>query len=117
MTERRAPTPTMKLESLYALGQIRCAVCAERLTEAETQWDHVHALVLDGPDVGTNLRPLHIACHARITARLARDLGHIRRLTGETQKRRSRPLKGGGFRTDLRRRMNGAVERVSQKES
>lgn len=78
MTERRAPTLTMKLESLYALGQIRCAVCAERLTEAETQWDHVHALVLDGPDVGTNLRPLHIACHAR---------------------------------------MNGAVERVSQKES
>lgn len=78
MTERRAPTLTMKLESLYALGQIRCAVCAERLTEAETQWDHVHALVLDGPDVGTNLRPLHIACHQRITARLARDLGHGR---------------------------------------
>ena len=75
MTERRAPTLTMKLESLYALGQIRCAVCAERPTDTETQWDHVHALVLDGPDVGTNLKPLHIACHARITARLARDLG------------------------------------------
>jgi len=92
MTDRKAPTLTMKLESLYALGQIKCALCREVLTEVETQWDHVHALVLDGPDVGTNLRPLHIACHQRITARLARDLGHIRRLTGANKPRAKKPI-------------------------
>lgn len=110
MTERRAPTLTMKLESLYALGQIKCALCREVLTEAETQWDHVHALVLDGPDVGTNLRPLHVACHQRITARLARDLGHIRRLTGANKPRPKKPIPARGFDRTRRRKMNGTVE-------
>ena len=109
MTERRAPTLTMKLESLYALGQIKCCVCREVLTEADTQWDHVHALVLDGPDVGTNLRPLHVECHKRITAKLARDLGHIRRLTGANKPRIKRPIPARTFQRNLTKGFDGKV--------
>jgi len=94
MTKRRPSTPsaTMKLASLYALGQIKCALCGAVLTADGTEWDHIAAVILDGPHEADNLRPLDADCHKRVTARLARDLGHIRRLTGANKPKRSRPI-------------------------
>lgn len=93
MTERRAPTLTMKLASLYALGMVTCRGCRAVLTEGATEWDHIFQLAIDGPDVGDNLRPLCKPCHSKVTKAFARDRAHIRRLTGETPKRPGRKIR------------------------
>ncbi len=84
MTDRPSIPLGMKLDALFLRGMVRCIICKEVIaTRAECQWHHVHEVILDGPNEADNIGPVHAdPCHKKATARLARDLGHIRRLTG-----------------------------------
>ncbi len=88
MTARKAITPAMKLECLFARKAVVCAICKDPIeTQAECEWDHFHALCLGGPDVADNLRPVHDYCHKLKSKADARAMAKIRHLTGANKQR------------------------------
>lgn len=56
-----------------------CRCCAELgIVELATIADHVMPLWNGGPDVDSNLQPLCVPCHARKTAREARERAKLK---------------------------------------
>lgn len=120
--KRRRATEREVIAVLVAQGaSIPCFRCKTLFTaESKPEREHLHELALGGEDNPDNWRYSCQSCHAVITngtkATSAGSSKHriakIKRLTGETCKsRKGPPLKGRGFRKDIRRRMSGVVER------
>lgn len=65
MTERRKISPKVRAAVIESYGG-KCAECGG---EGPFDIDHIHALIFNGPDEPSNMRPLCIECHKRKTAR------------------------------------------------
>ncbi len=104
MKAKRPSIPLgLKLDCLFIHKMVICSLCKTPI-EARTdcQFDHIHALHLDGPHVADNLRPVHIECHKRKSALEARGRKKVRAATGANKPKRkrtwaSRPLQSRGF--------------------
>ena len=126
MTERRAITLGMKLESLFLRRQVLCVECGEPIEPGNCQWDHRHSLAQGGGHNAGNIGPVHYdPCHKSKSAKDERDLHHVDRLAKERagqpkRKRVSRsipkragPIQSPGFPKNMRRKMNGTTERIT----
>lgn len=81
MTERKAITDRMKVQSCFFWGDIRCGECDEIMSvHDEIEWDHAHALAFDGAHHPANIRPLHAKCHTQKTIRDVKALAKVKRL-------------------------------------
>jgi hypothetical protein len=91
MTKRRRPsTPCLskQVAILFALFEIRCGLCGERIEKPEdAEWDHIHEHADGGADTIDNIRPVHgrrtddtLKCHQRKSARSTTHRAHIGRL-------------------------------------
>jgi hypothetical protein len=81
LTKRKAITDRMKVDSMLFWFPPPCAECGDPIYHwQKVEWDHVHAIVFDGPhDVG-NIRPLHAMCHTEKTIRDVKALAKVKRL-------------------------------------
>lgn len=85
MTERKAITPAMKISCLLYRWFTPCSLCGKRIEpEDKVEWDHIHALVHDGPHEYQNLRPVHHECHKAKSAQDVKANAKVKRLRGET---------------------------------
>lgn len=63
-TERKAITPAMKINAFLWRFTIHCRLCKNLLAPTDRiEWDHVQALIHDGPHDHTNIAPVHKECH------------------------------------------------------
>jgi len=107
---RQAITPAMKVLCLLHRAEVTCAICGEPvLPEDDIEWDHIWALTHGGPHTYSNLRPLHFACHKVKTKADIQARAKVRRITGETKGRVSKPLRSRGFDKTKSRKFNGTV--------
>lgn len=78
-------------------------------------WDHRVALALGGSNAVMNFDPHHTRVCANAKTRMDRKaIAKAKRLEARAlgTRRERQKIKGGGFRKDLRRRMNGKVELI-----
>ncbi len=74
------------------------------------EYDHIHSLGLGGADEVGNMQPLTPAQHAAKTKRDAQARGKVRRLSGQTKKRKYYWPKGRKFGIEgLRKKLKGRV--------
>lgn len=96
------------------LGQCAEPACAVPLTLATAEIDHIIPLFQGGREEFANYQPLCVACHKVKTAHDAKANAKLRRqiakANGEVT-RAKRPIRSRPFPADLRKRMNGTVER------
>lgn len=108
---RRRFNPKVLAAELARRGN-RCAICGEPFADGDKiEWDHTHQLAMGGADEVDNLRPAHGACHLGKSRADAAARGKVRRLTGQTRKRRGPKIRTRGFNRAFRKRMNGQVEK------
>ena len=113
MTRRRL-SPKRRAE-LLARYDGRCAECGEKIVGP---WiaDHVHQLATGGGNELDNFRPLDPRCNRKKNAADALARAKIRRHTGANKPKPKRIWPSGkipsrGFPKDIRRKMDGTVER------
>ncbi len=84
------------LESLISTGvRMRCQICGEPIKEEQPiQFDHIHAIVHDGPHEYQNLRPVHVDCHRQKTRRDIAANAKVKRILAD--KPSKRPMKSSG---------------------
>ena len=93
--KRQAVTHQMKIDCLLSRADIRCMICADVLLPgAEIEWDHIQALVHQGPHDYWNLRPLHPECHKIKTARDIAANAKVKRIIADKPSRH--PMKSSG---------------------
>lgn len=114
MTERGAMTPARKRRIWEARGKV-CGGCHEPVpcTGGGVVYDHDIQLWMDGPEDDANVWPLCARCNKLKTAGDAKARAKVRRLWKKAlgQPRAASRLRGPGWRKDLRKRMNGRVEK------
>lgn len=112
MTARKGISLGMKLECLFIRRLILCSLCDEVIvSQSECQFDHIHAIHLDGPHCADNLRPVHIECHKRKSKGEARGRKKVRAATGANKPKIKKAIASAGFRKDLKRKINGKTEK------
>ncbi len=85
VTKRQAITPAMKIDCLLHTYNIICRICgAELLPGDRLEWDHIHAISMDGPHDFRNLRPTHAACNRAKGIKEHRASAKVDRLLGLT---------------------------------
>lgn len=116
MTRRRRINAEQRLE-IYLRQDGLCACGCGKPLDGTQEYDHVIELALGGADDIGNMQALLPACHKRKSAeRLAmtRKADRQKRYheTGRSSgKAQVRKIRSQGFRKDVRRRMDGTVER------
>lgn len=75
---------------------LACSLCGQELLPGQNiHFDHIHAVVFDGPHEYMNLRPIHFhPCHKEKTARDNKDNAKVKRILDP--KPSKRPMKSSG---------------------
>src|SRR5690348_17156987 len=108
--KRQPITERMKIDALLDMYGIYCIECDGLICPGQPiQWDHRHALVHGGPHDYRNIRPVHVECHKKKTARDIKANAKVKRLRGETCNAPSKPIQSRGFSKRFRKRLNGVV--------
>ena len=82
-------------------------------TGKSPEFDHIRQLALGGADDDSNMQPLTPAQHAAKTKRDAQARGKVRRLSGQTKKRKYYWPKGRKFGIPgLRKKLNRQVVKI-----
>jgi 5-methylcytosine-specific restriction endonuclease McrA len=103
-------TPAMKIDALLYRYAVTCAICGHDIQPGHAiEWDHVHALVHGGPNVFSNLRPLHAECHKIKSAADVAANAKVKRLTGQTCNRPKAKIRSRGFDKTRTRKFSGEV--------
>jgi 5-methylcytosine-specific restriction endonuclease McrA len=113
MTRRRL-SPKRRAE-LLARYDGRCAECRDPLG-AVWHADHIHQLAMGGGNELENFRALCVPCHARKSRHDSTARKKVRHITGANKPKPKRiwpsgKIQGRGFPKDIRRKMDGTVER------
>ena len=124
MTEKRRPLTKAQIAELTLRQMGKCLRCGERLdftTKGAVIDEHLRPLADGGTNETSNRAFFCKPCATPKTAKEARDRGKSKRIAeGRTQAdRRQRkkeagiykPIPGQGFPKNMRRRMDGTVER------
>lgn len=112
----RASLTRAKRARIFLAAEGRCHICNFKIDATKQKWEaeHVKPLWLGGADDETNMRPAHVACHARKSADEAPDRARSTSLRaahlGIKRKPKGRPLPGTRA-SGIRKRMSGQVER------
>jgi len=76
------------------VGFIYCGICGSALFPNDNiQFDHIHAIVHDGPHEYQNIRPVHAECHKIKTKADIQANAKIKRLINPRPSKR--PMKSG----------------------
>ncbi len=95
MTKRKAITPAMKIKALLSRYEISCGICHFILGPLdEIQWDHVHAISMDGPHEWENIRPTHARCNQAKGIREHKAAAKVKRILAD--KPSKRPMQNSG---------------------
>lgn len=117
MIKRKAITPAMKINCLLSRWFTPCGLCGQRLNaETKIEWDHIHALVHNGPHEYANLMPVHVECHKRKSAKDAAANYKVKRL--QSPRKSKRPMKSNGRKLPSKpfpKRFREAIGRGSMK--
>ncbi len=96
--KRKSITPAMKINALIYRHNVVCGICGGFIEVGdEIEWDHIHAISMDGPHEYQNIRPTHAACNQdkgikehKAAAKVDRILGLTK--SGPKKKIPSRPF-------------------------
>ena len=122
---RRSFTPKQRAEIVWSQGY-KCAHCECSLITRPFQIDHIQRLDALGKHEPDNWQALCVPCHAEKTRTDNREAKKGARVRGQTGQRARRERRGGsmiksaskiqsrGFQKNVRRKMNGIVERIEQ---
>jgi 5-methylcytosine-specific restriction endonuclease McrA len=113
MTRRLTLTKAMRARIFWA-HEGRCYICSKTIFVAE-QWDvdHIKPLWLGGKDAESNMKPVHIGCHAGKTVEEAPVRAKSNRVRAKhlgLRKAKGRPMPGTKA-SGIRKRMSGRVEK------
>jgi 5-methylcytosine-specific restriction endonuclease McrA len=105
--------------AILAKSEGRCACCGGEFTKDDpVEFDHIIALELGGEDTNENTRAIHEkACHRPKTALDIKAIAKGKRqrkkfgATPAPVTRFKQKIKSAGFRKDVRRKLNGGIER------
>ncbi len=101
MTKRKVITDRMKWQSCIYWGGVVCAECGGHLVPADAiEWDHVRALVFEGPHEYENIHPMHADCHRQKTIRDVKALAKVKRLENKRNGKVGKPkrkIRSAGF--------------------
>lgn len=77
------------------IGVLFCTIChAPCKAGQDIQFDHIHAIVHEGPHEYQNLRPVHAECHKKKTARDIKDNAKVKRLANPKPSKHPMPKTG-----------------------
>jgi 5-methylcytosine-specific restriction endonuclease McrA len=111
--EKRKGFSARDVAAVFIKYEARCAKCREKVSLGKYAIDHIQALDHLGAHTLDNWQLLCTPCHARKTVSDVKASAKGRRLRGETRVGPKQPIRSRGFNKNIRRKMNGTVERVS----
>lgn len=77
---------------------LECGICVKALNPGDNiQFDHIHAIVHEGPHEYENLRPVHAECHKTKTKADVQANAKIKRIAKGGRKRRGPAIKSKPF--------------------
>lgn len=108
---RKAPTKAEKTAAWNAANGL-CELCGKPVayTGPDVEYDHTGMRAVTGDDTATNLRPLHVRCHAGKTAK--HDAPLMAKVRGQEKLTKVRVKSAQGFRRHptLYRGLDGKVK-------
>lgn len=109
---KREPLSKFDFAQLFLFQGGKCAKCWAKLERGKVRDEHLHALHLGGGNELSNRQLWCLACTKPKDKADKKLIAKGKRIRGETCTGPKRAIANRGFPKNLRKKMNGTVERV-----